>query len=298
MRLVDVNCVICGSKNYKVLYRDSVENGNDGVFRFRQSDPNNTTRQIVQCKKCGLIFTSPRENEETLNKIYSNVIDMDYIKESSWKLKSFIWNRKKIEEYISGGKILDVGCGHGFFLETLSSNWEGYGIDPSVSSVEIAKKKGCNVVAGVLDETQFPPEFFDCITFIHVLEHTSNPKKFLEKSNKLLRMGGIIYIEIPDIDSALARLFKRNWWYIMRFHTYYFTKNTLGILLKDTGYEPIEWIKPIKTWSIKYIFWKLIPLGEPFRILYNLMKLSPFSNISITINPHDQIGVIAVKVRD
>jgi len=298
MAMVDIDCAICGSRNFSILYRDSVENRDDGLFRFRQSDPNNTTRQIVQCKECGLVYTSPREDEETLNKIYSGVVDIDYVKESEWKLKSFIWNKKKIEEYISGGKILDVGCGLGFFLETLSNNWEGYGIEPSVYAVEIARKRGCNVVLNTLDEAPFPPNYFDCITFLHVLEHTSNPKIFLKKANSFLKKGGIIYIEIPDISSSLARFFKRNWWYIMRFHTYYFTKKTLNILLKETGYEPIDWVKPIKTWSIKYIFWKLIPLGEPFRILYRLLDHKLFSNINITLNPHDQLGVIAIKVRD
>ncbi|MGQ9705693.1 MAG: class I SAM-dependent methyltransferase [bacterium] len=297
MTIVNVDCVICGSDKYRILYKDSVGDENDTLFRFRQSDPNNTTRQIVKCEECGLVFTSPREDEETLNKIYSQVDDIEYIKESEWKIKSFIWNKNKIEEYINGGKILDVGCGHGFFLEILNSNWDAYGIDPSVSAVEVARRNGHNVVLGAFNEASFPPNYFDCITCLHVLEHTSNPKKFLMKSNYLLKKGGIIYIEVPDISSSIARFFKRNWWYIMRFHTYYFTKKTLNILLKETDFEPIDWIKPIKTWSIRYILWKLIPLGEPFKILNKLVGLTPLSNINITIRPPDQIGVIAVKVR-
>ena len=297
MELVDVRCPICGSGRCKVLYPDSVRENNDGILRFRQSDPNNTTRRIVKCEVCGLVYTSPREDEETLERIYLRVEDNDYLKEQYWKIKTLKFNKKILECYKDGGRLLDVGCGHGFFLDILDGKWDGFGIDPAISAVNIARQKGHRAFVSTLENAPFKSDYFDCITVFHVLEHVSDPKRFLKKANQLLKDDGLIYLEVPDFGSAIARLFKRHWWYIMRFHTYYFTRRTLDKILRKTGFEPLTWLKPTKTWGIKYITWKLIHFGKPFKIIYEIVELLPLSKISITIKAYDQIGVVARKVR-
>lgn len=293
-----IKCNLCGSNNHKVLYPSTLNN--DDVLnsdRFRQSDPNNLTGQIVQCLKCGLIYNNPREKEEVLERIYSEVVDEDYINERPWKRASFNENIKILEKFRDSGKILDVGCGHGFFIEQLNrEKWDPVGIDLGTSAVETAKTTGCEIYNTSIYKAPFNKNSFDVITGFHILEHLPNPRKFLEKSFNLLKEDGLIYLEIPDIGSAPARMFNRRWWYIMRFHTYYFTAKTLNSLLTDTGFQPIYWYRPTKIWYLGYLLWKLQPQATILKVFYKFLRKTPLDKVTVKINPHDLLGVIAKKV--
>jgi SAM-dependent methyltransferase len=292
-----IRCNLCGSKEYVILFPSTLSHKEAlNSDHFRQSDPNTMTGQIVRCCDCGLIYNNPQEKEEVLEYIYSEVVDDDYLNERPWKRASFIENIKILEQFKNSGSILDVGCGHGFFLEQLNhSRWESYGIDLGVSAIKVAKKTDSEIYNTSIYKAPFENEKFDVITGFHILEHLPNPRKFFEKCYGLLKKGGLIYLEIPDIGSAPARMFKRRWWYIMRFHTFYFTYKTLNSMLKDTGYKPLYWYRPTKIWYLGYLLWKLQPQSSIIKFLYNIIKRTPLDKVSIKVNPHDLLGVIAQK---
>jgi len=293
-----INCDLCGEREFEILFPSTLSH--DDLLnsdRFRQSDPSIVTGQIVRCPNCGLIYNNPREREDILENLYSGVVDEDYINERPWKEASFKENIRILENFKRSGVLLDVGCGHGFFLQQLNpERWEPYGIDLSSSAVSLAKESGCEILNTSIYKAPFKENTFDVITGFHLLEHLANPKKFLEKCNGLLREDGLIYLEIPDIGSAPARMFKRRWWYIMRFHTFYFTQNTLNNLLNDTGFTPIFWYRPTKIWYLGYLLWKLKPQATVFEVAYDLIKRTPMDKFAIKVNPHDLLGVIARKV--
>ena len=100
-----------------------------------------------------------------------------------------------------GGRILDVGCAFGIFLEKVSSFFdEVYGCDISKFAIDKARKKLPEADLKVVDvEKNLPYEdnFFDCITAFDVLEHTKNLEKSFENIVSKLKSGGYLIMSIP-----------------------------------------------------------------------------------------------------
>ena len=99
---------------------------------------------------------------------------------------------------------LDVGSGLGVFPAVLKElNWDCVAIEPDPEACEIIREKiGIEVLSGELVECQKIGEF-NLICFNKVLEHTQNPKEMLLQSTLHLKSGGLLYIELPDGETAL-----------------------------------------------------------------------------------------------
>jgi predicted SAM-dependent methyltransferase len=95
------------------------------------------------------------------------------------------------------------------------------------------------VVQGHFDEAPLEGRHFDVVRLSHVLEHLPSPRKSLGKVHRLLRPGGLLWVEVPNAASLERRLFHRHWchWDLPR-HLYHFTPTTLVRLLRDTGFRP------------------------------------------------------------
>ena len=99
---------------------------------------------------------------------------------------------------------LDVGSGLGVFPAVLKElNWDCVAIEPDPEACEIIREQiGIEVLSGDLIECQKIGEF-NLICFNKVLEHTQNPKEMLLQSTSHLKSGGLLYIELPDGETAL-----------------------------------------------------------------------------------------------
>ncbi len=293
-----VNCRLCGADDYRMLYLSTVDESTLGdPALFRQSDANSQSCQIVRCNQCGLAYTNPREPLQLINRIYSSVEDEDYLGQKAWKLAASHWNLAQLEKHIRGGRLLDVGCGHGFFLSLLGPDWEGIGLEPAGAAVAYANDElELEAHEGFLQGNGFTPESFDAITMYHVLEHAYDPPTDLDICYDLLKPGGYLYIEVPDFGSALARWRGRKWWYIMRFHTYYFDRHTLLRMLARAGFAPVDVHYPKKYWHLGYMTRKaaaVLPAATP---VANIIDKLGIGRVLIPIKPRDIIGVIAQKV--
>ena len=74
---------------------------------------------------------------------------------------------------------------------------------------------GLDIQAISFDKVSLDKEKYDIITFWDVLEHVTDPLSALNRSNKLLKKGGIIAINYPDINSIWARLLGKYWWFVV-----------------------------------------------------------------------------------
>lgn len=108
-------CPFCLETNIKTLYQ-SKKGGVDLDYLCTPINENNFGT-IVQCKECGLVFRHPREDEILINRMYENFVDKDYLKGKRERSKTFAKNLKRCEKYKQPGKLLDVGCLYGLFLE-------------------------------------------------------------------------------------------------------------------------------------------------------------------------------------
>ena len=137
---------------------------------------------------------------------------------------AYIGKRDDILSQISvkTNKVLDVGCSSGALGEQIKQRFECEvtGIEVDENAARVAMEKLDKVIVGNLDnfnlESYFSNNYFDCIIFADVLEHTKNPWIILKHFSQFLTDDGIIIISLPNVrhcTTILNLIFKGYWPY-------------------------------------------------------------------------------------
>lgn len=133
-------------------------------------------------------------------------------------------------------KILDLGCGPGYFLDEMSTRefTDVTGVTLSPDDIKLCQSKGHTVKP--YDLTFLPQKdgyFDESVDFIflrHALEHSPYPIFSLMEYNRILKQGGKIYIEVPQPDCDRKHEFNLN-------HYSIFGESQLAALLTRTGFD-------------------------------------------------------------
>lgn len=141
-----------------------------------------------------------------------------------------------------GSRLLDVGCGNGFFLAHMQGGgWQAEGLDPDPDAASTAANQGLSVRVGFLTENMYEEERFDALTMNHVLEHLHNPAETLRICYKILRRNGTIWIATPNINSDSHRHFGRHWRGLEApRHLMIVNPGSMRRLLRDAGFCSIR----------------------------------------------------------
>jgi 2-polyprenyl-3-methyl-5-hydroxy-6-metoxy-1,4-benzoquinol methylase len=119
----------------------------------------------------------------------------------SHMLSNKFWVRylKKLKK----GKLLDVGCGRGFFLKEAEKHYLTYGVDIDQYNIKMSTSNTPSSIlfADVNDLSLFNDEFFDIVTCFDVLEHVAKPFFALKEIHRVLKVGGISVITTPNVNS-------------------------------------------------------------------------------------------------
>lgn len=207
---------------------------------------------------------------------------------------------RRLQRHMRTGKLLDVGCATGFFLdEARRAGWSTAGLDVSGYAVQYARQQfGLDVKCGMLESVALPPESFDLVTMWDVIEHVADPARTIHLAGRLLREDGVITLATPDVDSVPARLAGSGWvgYKLSGEHVTFFSKRTLSQMLEDAGFTVLQ------TGHIgKHVPLALFRdrLGMYFPLMARLLKvaedLSSLSTLSLYVNPFDIIQVTARK---
>jgi len=105
-----------------------------------------------------------------------------------------------------GGKLLDVGSAHGWFLDAMSGRLEGVGLEPDVAVAAAARQRGVRVRSGFFPDALEPGERFDVISFNDVLEHIPDINATLQACRERLVPGGWLVINAPSRRGVLYRV--------------------------------------------------------------------------------------------
>jgi SAM-dependent methyltransferase len=158
--------------------------------------------------------------------------------------------------------IFDVGCGDGRLLDIFKkknkSKGEYYGIELIGDAACRARAKGYTVYEGNIETADLSALSgkMDLVLMHQIIEHTRSPRAVIKKVNDILRDGGVVSIETPDVNSLDFKLFRKRYWggYHIPRHFYLFTKPTLCRLLKEEGFDivsvasilsPVFWVTSI-----------------------------------------------------
>ncbi len=238
---VHTECLVCSSRQLKQL---------NGYY---------DKHQLVKCRKCDFVFMERIPSAAELKDHYSSYSYSSEGYLSPITVKSYNLLLDEFEKRRGTNRILDVGCGRGWFLvEAKKRGWEVFGTEYSQKAIEHCEKANIKVLQGELSSSFFEENSFDVITSFEVIEHIYNPNKELDIISKLLRKGGLFYCTTPNFNSLMRFYLKENYNVIgYPEHLSYYTKSTLNRLVKNNRLKPLKFgstgisITRIKTSSKK-----------------------------------------------
>ena len=238
---VNSSCDGCGAEGGQLLFEGhDLMMGLPGQFR------------LVQCPQCGLFRQNPRLDWESLKDYYpedynsyAKIIEKERSTLRRMLRRYGMWKRlRSLEQFQTGGRLLDVGCGTGIFLGEAqrSGHWELMGVEPTPQAAAYTHEVlGISVLAQRFNEVELSVGTFDVITMWNVLEHLDSPIKDLRHAYQLIRPGGWLVLEIPNVDGIGVKLFGRYWlgWDLPR-HLYLFPQKHLRRILGEIGFEWVD----------------------------------------------------------
>jgi 2-polyprenyl-3-methyl-5-hydroxy-6-metoxy-1,4-benzoquinol methylase len=221
---------------------------------------------LVKCQACALIYVNPIFDEHHYQEIYRSQDYQTIVKnlgESShtYRVERFGTERVQIMQQYhrspSAPRYLDVGCSTGFVVEAAqNAGWEAFGIDLNPSAIEFGHARGLNLQNTSLEQCDFPAASFDIISLFDVLEHLPNPKEILSQAMHLLKPGGIVFLYVPNYDSASRILMGKDAHFIWpTHHLNYYTPATISDLLARLGLA-VEFLSTEGLDIADYLWWR------------------------------------------
>jgi len=242
IKVENCSCPVCSSTSFDIVYKDVMDNLYDLPGRF----------DFVSCKNCGQLYLNPRPTKEFISIYYPANYESFVFKklDEVSKLKRISINYglykrcRLVLTYRSHGRLLDIGCGSGQFLDAMRKRpgWSVAGIDTSPIAVSAARELlGLEVYRSDIDSAPFPPASFDVVTMWDVFEHLYDPLHALETIRNLLKPDGVLIIRTPSLDSWDAALFGRCWAGLdPPRHLAVFSRSTLYRVLQRGGFRILK----------------------------------------------------------
>ena len=278
-----MNCELCNSSDEKQPFYPEIS--------------------IVKCPNCGLVFYNGESigGASLYNKEYFNGKEyFDYVSEKNIIQYNFSRFIKFLSKLVPRGRLFEIGCAYGFFLELAQKYWTVSGVDVVPEGVQHARDMlHLDVLLADFLSLEDPPESFDIICMWDTVEHLQHPVRFIEKAGQWLKPGGILVMTTPNIDSYVARLRKKRWRQIHPpTHLYYFSVQTLSSAVKKAGLEVIQTSHVGYYRSLKFMLHRIFVLKNGnLKWLYRALTLNEKLDFPIYLNLWDTMMLIAQNRR-
>jgi SAM-dependent methyltransferase len=233
-------CPLCGGHDFIKLFQ---------ARDYHYGNPGNYTQ--AQCVHCTLAFLDPMYEEEELASFYPNeyyaFADRFTVSNAAPSFKERLWRLLGVREYRSKdpvfprpGRMLDVGCGSGWFMSEMRGlGWEVKGVEPNAAAADFGRsRKGLDIFAGALMDAKFPTGSFDYVRLNHSFEHMEHPNQILDETYRILADKGKLMVGVPNRDSFNARVFGRYWYHLaLPLHTFSYSVRTLSQMLSKHSFH-------------------------------------------------------------
>lgn len=237
----EFKCLLCGGEE-SILIKNKTRN---------------SMHKIVQCTKCGLHQLFPLPTVEEDAKYYDEnphdrTITPNFSVEDIYHKFEF-QNYSRVKYLKKFGldknwKILDFGCGYGFFIEMMEK--EGFlldGIEISEDKLKVCKLRMGEKSKRIRDinllSEELPCEMkskYDMVTMFHLLEHITQPVLLLKKVKEMIRKRGYLVVEVPNVNNKMMKASSAfNDFFYIRDHVAYYTPELLENLLTGIGFDTI-----------------------------------------------------------
>jgi SAM-dependent methyltransferase len=198
---------------------------------------------LVQCRGCSLVWLSDPPQPEEMHLHYTDAYHK--LISAAGENSHARWHDRlhTLSQHKQSGTMLDLGCSSGGFLGLFrSDSWTLYGIEMSADCARRAEERtGAHVFVGDILDAPFSAESFDVITCFDVLEHLYAPRRVLQNIAKWLKPDGVFYVQVPNIDSAEARVFGSYWHGLeLPRHLFHYSPASLKLLAESAGLRVVS----------------------------------------------------------
>jgi len=257
------NCIICKNNKLDIL-----------TEQLRNSLP----RKVFYCSHCQLGILEPKKLDvkkyyktEYRKKYSDNLKTMDSSPKAMFELRKRFQNDRigPLKKYFDNKKtLLEIGCSAGQFLVHVKKHFKKCtGIELDTKCADFVEKKlDIKVYRKELEYCGLDEKSFDFIAAFQVLEHTINPVKFLRDIRTYLKDNGKIFIEIPNLNDALLKIWpikEHEKFFFHEAHTFYFTLKSLQIIFHKAGFK-IELAHFTQDYNIlNHLYWYFVNAPQP-----------------------------------
>lgn len=201
--------------------------------------------RLVRCTACDLVYVTPTFDEAHYKTVYRSAEYQDIVRDLGIKSHDYRvqrFGRERVDlmaRYLRSPRprVLDVGCSTGFVVEAARDRgWEAVGLDLNPSAVDYGRSRGLDLRDVALEDAAFAPDSFDAVCLFDVLEHLLDPVRTLRACTRLVTRGGIVFLYLPNYDSASRLLMGKDAHFIWpTHHLNYYTPITIRDLLDREG---------------------------------------------------------------
>jgi SAM-dependent methyltransferase len=212
----------------------------------------------LQCSTCSLVFLYPTPSSDEVSEFYPPVSQYyAYQPQDTPRLYSLLsyivakrgiiaailkWSFFPFLQVSEPGRVLDVGCGVGHFLNVMQEiGHETWGMEMNQKAAKVAGKRHRVVSGTTLSSVDLPQSYFDQITMFQVFEHLINPLETLMTAKALLKPEGRLFIATPNVKSQMAKRFGRDWRGLeYPRHIYLYSPEAVCQLLGRAGFHNLQ----------------------------------------------------------
>lgn len=232
MQLEETACPLCASHKKSQAY------------------PKFPPYEVVRCQSCNFYYLSPRPTEASMLQLYKDDAYFEgqgdgyssYLEQKLALKATFRRLMRNMKKHkLTGGSLLEVGCGYGFLLDEAQNFFSlRVGTEFSAQAAEHAELRADRVYHGGAD--LIPEEQkFDCIISTQVIEHVYHPQEFLNQLLKHLKSGGKMIVATPNMGSFWRYLMGHRWpSFKTPEHVLYFDRQSLSGLMERVGLVDIK----------------------------------------------------------
>jgi 2-polyprenyl-3-methyl-5-hydroxy-6-metoxy-1,4-benzoquinol methylase len=262
-----------------------------------------------KCKSCRY---EKGDLQPTINEVSAHSLIDEADRETGLR-EVRVSNFQKLLDVVSalkpgGGKLLDVGCAHGWFVETAMSRFDALGIEPDEAVFHSTYAKNLPVRKGYFPDALEASETFDVIVFNDVIEHIPDINSIIAACHERLNDGGLLVLNLPSSDGVFYKFsrlfaamgkfgfFERLWQKgLPSPHVHYFNRKNLSNLLQQSRFTPVT-TGTLPTLGLAGLYTRISYTGN----LGTLSKVAIYCTIAaalpiLRLLPSDIVYVVAKK---